>query len=325
MTRSLVASMVLAAIASLQGQQPTPPAASQSGRSIFGSAAEAVVIDVVARDSKGRPVTGLRKGDFTLLEDGVPQQIGDLVEVAPRQPGAQPSRTLPVPTDTATGPARQQAVVSATSPRFQAIVFDHLSDEARARAYNGALAALDTLQDGDFVGVFLADQTLVTIQTYTNDRKKLEAAIREVARRASTRLDRASQAENLRSRDGRGNPLPGDADPSVPVVASAEFEGRPVDGRTILSREIKAVLEATSNSWDTMRRAQQGYTTTNALIALANGLGVLPGRKSVVFFSAPTPWRWRCTTRSAARTASSGCHSRFPRRRRADCLSAAWC
>ena len=69
------------------------------------------------------------------------------------------------------------------------------------------------------------------------------------------------------------------------MVAGAEFEGRPVDGRSIEAREIQAVIEATNNSWELIQRDQAGYATTNALLAVVNGLGVLPGRKSLVFFA----------------------------------------
>jgi len=34
-----------------------------------------VVVDVVATDSKGQPVTDLKAADFTVLEDGKPQKI----------------------------------------------------------------------------------------------------------------------------------------------------------------------------------------------------------------------------------------------------------
>jgi hypothetical protein len=42
-----------------------------------------------------------------------------------------------------------------------------------------------------------------------------------------------------------------------------------------------AMLEAS----EALERDQQGFTTVNSILALANGLKTLPGRKAVVFFS----------------------------------------
>ena len=278
-----IVSFVLLAIPTVATRQQLAPPASPTQQKTFGSGASAVVIDVVVRDERGRPVTGLHEEDFALFEDDVRQRIGAFVEVS--QPDGNAVRRA-----SGSVAAAEQLIAATqnpgvTGPQFLAIVFDRLSNEARGIASKGALASLETLRDGDFVGVFLADSSLVTVQTYTNDRARIRAAIRDVATRATTRLNGPEAAENLRNRDQRGNRLPGDASPSVPVVAGAEFEGRPVDGRSIEAREIQAVIEATNNSWELIQRDQAGYATTNALLAVVNGLGVLPGRKSLVFFA----------------------------------------
>src|SRR5215470_9360532 len=50
-----------------------------------------VIVDVVAVDEKGQPVSGLTANDFTVLEDGKPQKISDfsfhhpVAGAAPRQ------------------------------------------------------------------------------------------------------------------------------------------------------------------------------------------------------------------------------------------------
>ena len=274
---------LLLSVPAVATRQPVQPSTASPQQKTFGSAATAVVIDVVVRDEKGRPVTGLREGDFALFEDDVRQKIGAFVEVS------QPDRSA-VRRASGSVAAAEQLIAAAqnpglTGPQFLAIVFDRLSNEARGISSKSALASLETLREGDFVGVFLADSSLVTVQTYTNDRARIKAAIQDVATRATSRFDGPGAAENLRNRDERGNRLPGDASPSVPVVAGAEFEGRPVDGRSIGAREIQAVIEATNNSWELIQRDQAGYATTNALLAVVNGLGVLPGRKSLVFFA----------------------------------------
>ena len=275
---------VLASATLFTSQQPATTSPPQQP---FGSGATAIVVDAIVRDGKGNPVRDLRKEDFELLEDGVRQQIGDVAFVgAPAEgPVNTPAETATPATaageDTATRPAPH----SRSGPRFMALVFDRLSPEARWLAYKGAMSCVDGLQPDDYVAVYLSDLTLTMIQTYTNDPEKLRRALKDVASRATASFDHGATTDRLKDRDERGNLLPGDADPSVPVVASAESEGRPVDGRTIEVREIAAVLQATHSSWEAMARDQQGYATTNALIAVTSALGILPGRKTVVFFA----------------------------------------
>ena len=252
----------------------------------------AIVVDTIVRDSKGKPVTNLRKEDFELLEDGVRQEIGDVTVVMPGTPRAGNAAPMAAAPERKGSGARTSAATATSSPSFLAIVFDRLTPEARALAYKGALAYLDTLHENDYAGIFLSDLRLTTIQPYTNDRAKLRTALRDVASRTTSVFDPAANRDALRQVDEFGNPLPGDADPSTPVVASAESVGRPVDNRgpawddkEALRREMKALELTTHGSWSAMVRDQQGYATTNALLAITTGLGGLPGRKSVVFFA----------------------------------------
>jgi VWFA-related protein len=254
---------------------PQEPSA-QAQPKPFAAGAAAVVVDAVVRDRKGKPVTDLRKEDFELFEDGVRQDIGDVTVMG--MPAGSGSRD-----PAAVGPNRATSQLgtamkpNAASPSFLAIVFDRLSVEARGAAYRGALAYLETLHENDFVAVYLADLSLTTIQPYTNDRAKLQTALRDVATRATSSFD-SSATRNLRVSESAG-----DARASVPVVASAEFVGRPVDGR--LSNPGASVDMVTRNLWDVMARDEQGYATSNALLAVTAALGALPGRKSVVFFA----------------------------------------
>ncbi|MDP9324281.1 MAG: VWA domain-containing protein [Acidobacteriota bacterium] len=238
----------------------------------------AIVVDAVVRDSKGKPVTNLRKEDFELLEDGVRQEIGDLTVVMPG-PTTEHTNAATAPAERPTSGTLSGGTPSIESPSFLAIVFDRLTPEARALAYKGALAYLDTLHQNDYAAIFLSDLTLTTIQPYTNDRVKLQTALRDAASRATSGFDRAATKDI-----GKTDSL-GDAHASVPVVASAESAGRPVDNRAGFAGEVMAAIERTHSSWESMARDQQGYATTNALLAVTTGLGALPGRKSVVFFA----------------------------------------
>lgn len=167
------------------------------------AATTAITVDVVVRDQRGRPVTGLGRTDFQLLEDGVPQQIGDITLVADSsQPGAKSDAANVRPG--AAAPAGSQPAAPAAAPTFVALVFDRLSPEARALAHKGALAYLDTNSGHDFAGVFLSDLSLVTLQTFTTDRGLVKKALDEAATRVTGNFDRL----RIHPR-GFGDPDPG--------------------------------------------------------------------------------------------------------------------
>jgi VWFA-related protein len=285
-SRCFLAVTVIVVAASLadHAQQPDPK---------FGASTTAVVIDVVVRDTKGRPVTDLTRADFELLEDGVLQELGDVTRVGVPDIAAsrRPRAAGPAAPTTATAHPSPRSV---PAPTFLAIVIDRLTPEARALAYKGALASLETSQANDFVGVFLSDMSLVSIQTYTTDRVKLRKAIDEAATRATSVFDR----EAIKEPTEMVFQAAGDFHPSVPVVASAESPGRPAeDGAGAryhggssggagppIGGVGQASLLATS-AFERLSRDHQGFTTVNALRAVIEGLSVLPGRKSVVFFA----------------------------------------
>jgi VWFA-related protein len=256
-----------------QRQVPSP-------QPVIASGTTAVVVDAVVVDAKGNPVRDLRKEDFHLFEDGVEQDIGDLTFVGNPAPAANPVRVSPELAETpkaggvdSGGERGEHANARLPGSTFMALVFDRLSHEGRALAYKGALACVDTLAADDYVGVFLADLSLTTIQGYTNDREKLRAAVTEAARRATTRFDDFTTNQSHS----------GSRHPAEPWVASAESSGRPVDTRFLPFGGV--VAYATRNSAEMLEHDQQGYAITDALLAIATGLGHAPGRKSVMFFA----------------------------------------
>jgi VWFA-related protein len=268
-------SALIAPLAARQDAPQRPPSQPLT------AGATAVVVDVVVRDNRGNPVTDLRKEDFRLLENGVIQEIGDVTVVG--DPAAAPVRGR---ADAAAAGAARAAgrafELPHRGPTFVALVFDRLSLDARARAVKGALGLVETLTPDDFVAVYVIDLSLETVQTYTNDHARLRRALDDVARRSSTLFDR-----DATRKIGESVKALGDADPSVPVVASAESVGRPVDTRDLGGSSVvpDAASIQTGLAWEAMVRDQQGYATTHALLAVTTGLGRVPGRKSVVFFA----------------------------------------
>jgi VWFA-related protein len=77
--------LILLAAGALPGQSPSP---------IFKTDAKLVQVDVVVRDKNG-PVSGLTKQDFTLLDNGKPQEIAVFSVKGRFNPRPRPSSRIP--------------------------------------------------------------------------------------------------------------------------------------------------------------------------------------------------------------------------------------
>jgi VWFA-related protein len=275
----------------LAGATPLGLQAQERG-SGFQVSTTAVVVDVVVRDAKGRPIVDLKPSDFALLEDDVTQRIASVELVAPgnqRQAPPDDRRASPgraadrraQPASTGTVPTRPEG------PTVIAFVFHRLLGESRALAHRAARSYLDTLpSDSDYAGVFIVDTGLETVQTFTTDRGKVAAGIDRAARTQTTTFTRRTPLDWL----------VGDAHPDVSPTASAESAGRPQhesgyqparqrpDGGRV-SDPIRVMAERMENAYEEMMRDRNGHLESAALTALAGGMGSLPGRKTIVFLS----------------------------------------
>jgi VWFA-related protein len=156
---SLIAISLTLSPGTTLAQRPAPPT--------FRSASEAIVVDVIVRDRKGKPVTDLSLQDFELREDGVLQEIRAMTLVSPdglSGPPVAPSSS------TSTAPPTPSTPAAAAPPgnSVVALVFDRLTPDARALAHRAALSYLERpYRPDDFIGVFVIDLSMHALQTYT--------------------------------------------------------------------------------------------------------------------------------------------------------------
>ena len=285
LTRSLVA-ILLAALA--VGSGPWPPAVAlaqtQSATPeppVFGAQTAAVVVDVVVRDKKGKLVRDLTAAEFSVLEDGAPQTVDSLrvVDTAPaaEEEAAAPASPSAAPHVGTAAPAAPKAA-PAGAPSVIAFVFDRLSPNARKTAEKAALSYTDRgHMEGDLVAVFAIDLALRTLQPFTNDVQAVKAALSRAATQgntafASERADARERTESVARADDSLGALTGPANQAAASLVAAQ-------------QAFDEVQVNMLRTFDALERDQQGYATTNGLLAVVNGLKAIPGRKTVVFFS----------------------------------------
>src|SRR5262245_30359652 len=257
---------------------PEPP--------VFGVEATTVLVDVVVRDKKGRPVRDLAASDFEVYEEGVKQTVDSFRVVDNLGETAGAERGPAAPADagvTVTAPSPSLGK-PANAPSVIAFVFDRLSPNARSVSKKAALAYTDSSHvAGDLVGVFSIDLALRTLQPFTNDVERARIGLELAGAQANTpfasdrqergrRQDSADRlAEALAALGGGGGAGGGNPGAIAGVLATQQAADQ-------MGADILRAVDA-------MERDQPGLATTNALLAVVNGLKPIGGRKTVVLFS----------------------------------------
>jgi VWFA-related protein len=140
-----------------------------------------VVVDVVATDSKGQPVTDLKAADFTVLEDGKPQKISGFNFEHPGGASAQVVQVNLPPS------------VVTNAPKFQSnslniILFDTVNGDFAEHAYarDQLLKFLNSAQLGRPVAIFALQTQLKLLHDFTTDNKALSEAVAKYRPPATT-------------------------------------------------------------------------------------------------------------------------------------------
>jgi VWFA-related protein len=289
---------VLAVGLALPLSPPSPAAQAPAEPPTIPVLAAEVAVDFVVRDKKGRIVRDLKPSDVEVYEDGVRQDVALFQLVTTSLPDERPEAAPPTPSTpgAAAPPAAAAAPVAPDVEReaVLALVFDRLSHAARRNAYDAALEWVKRpAVRGRAVGVFRIDRGLEQLLPFSDDRGSVMQALSDILDSAPTSFSSREDRERMRTlrqqialMEGRvvspGGPLSA-ADSDVPIVAPDSWR-RSAAAKEVARRQLASEL-AMLQALESLERDQQGLATTNALLALVNGLKTLPGRKAVVFFS----------------------------------------
>jgi len=255
-----------------------------------------VLIDVSVLDRDGMPVLDLRADEFEVAEDGKRQQIlaATLVNAGTSIPGAAPaarSAESAAAAPQAAAGSGQPAAIPEVPLTVTAILFDRLSPEVRATARQAAQAYLSTLSPpNDYAGVFVADLALVRFAPFTNQQPVLRDG-----------LDRASivatAARDPGQRGGTALTSGLSLDPNQAPTAGAESASgfiSPLEREKALNASgpegpLRRMELRMSEGYQQFLKESEGQAALAGLRTVVDALSLLPGRKSVMYFTEGLP------------------------------------
>jgi VWFA-related protein len=258
--------LVLVSLSAPRAQEPPTQLPS------FRAGTSAVLLDVVVRDRKGKPVRDLQPGEMTVLEDGVARETRSFRLVGPTTPPGGVEVATPAPG--ATPDALRY-------PTLVTLVFDHLPQNGRAMARRAALRFLEGERPAaQWVAVFVLEQRLRLTQPFTQDRDALRAAVERATAASAETIDRllggqADGEQAARSESGALAALSGER----PTVSGAGI------GAAVSEARVAEIMSRMARMVETADLQQRGQSTLFPLMALMKAQRTLAGRKALLFFS----------------------------------------
>jgi VWFA-related protein len=247
------------------GSAATAPANSNPG---FGEVIEVNVInvDVSATDDKGRPVTGLKKGDFELLEDGKAVSVSNFEAITPGAAASASGAAAAAPPGAASA-----ALPAAPDEALNLVVFFdnyNLRPPHRARVLRQLHEFLARqLGPADRVMLVSYDGGLHVRFPFTADRTTIE--------RGLTQLETLSTHGDEDSRDRRQA-----LETMMAIQRDSLISPDPVP--------CPQNIVTPADSYASLRR-QEVLQAINSLTILVNSLSGVPGRKAVLHVSDGLP------------------------------------
>ncbi len=200
---ALIATLMLTpASAQAPAQQPQP--AKQSLYK-FRVESELVLVNVVARDKQGKPVTDLKREDFTLLEDGKPQRVSSFdfenLDTAPMVAASGPAQQTTNGQPSA--PAKpiltaKDADQALNNKRVIILFFDlsGMSPDETQRSVDAAKKYVQTkMTSADLISIVSLASTLRLDQDFTDDRTRLLRVLNRFSRSEGQGMDSGSTGD----------------------------------------------------------------------------------------------------------------------------------
>ena len=247
----------------VHSQAASPASQDESAKPPFTlkTATHLVLVDVVATDGKGRPVTDLTAKDFVVTEDGHPQSVSSFSFQQPALSNEQPqTAAAPLPPGVVTNIPRYKK-----GDIWNVIVLDALNspmlDQSSTR--QELLKVIDKIPNQP-AAVYILSDRLHLLQDFSTDPAALKRVIAGLNNKGSALLDNAKGGHEAERYD--------------PVIWA------------VLPASAKAAILRYEGEGTASRTRDRLQLTLDALTAIAQNLKSLPGRKNLIWVSEGFPF-----------------------------------
>src|SRR5215471_13161429 len=209
----LVVTLLMSTLSAQQSQaSPTPQPANQTqDRYKFRVESQLVLVNVVARDKQGKPVTDLKRDDFTILEDGKPQRISSFdfenLDSTPLQAGSGPAQVSvdgkPAAPGSSIAPAkplltRKDAEEALSNRRVIVLFFDlgSMSPDETQRSVDAARKYVQKkMTAADMIAIISLASSLRLDQDFTDDRTRILRVLNRYTHAEGQGMDNGSTGD----------------------------------------------------------------------------------------------------------------------------------
>ena len=286
-------------------QQSPPPAEGTATNPVFRSTTRLVQVDVVVTDKQGRPIPGLKQSDFTVLQDGKPQNV----HVFEAHVGKPVDQAAPA---AATGPKLPPHTFSnhpsdATADSWTIVLFDLLNTPTAAQEYARAelLKLLHAAPKGRPIALYVLTNRLAMVQGFSDDPDKLIKAAETMMPAHSHVLTTEAQRQHT---EGQAQYIVAESMSNAP---STDLSTNDIAQETLQARQTQI------QDLESFQIADRAKFTLAAFESLSRAVSGYPGRKNVLWLSSSFPIRieadpkmetqpWRNSTSFTSALANAG-------------------